>query len=149
MMKRVIKLYGGVILILVLIFSGCVHEKKGELPVQSPEETRAASIVRISDILGNIISRPDQYLDKQVEIVGYYHGWDLLKEVQGTPPVTRSDWVIADNSGAIYVTGMAPHNLDPASVQDTNQVVHLVATVEQNQTGMYLRAISVVVISSE
>ena len=40
---------------------------------------------------------------KEVTIVGYYRGWDLLREVNQAPPVTRSDWVIADKSGAIYV----------------------------------------------
>lgn len=41
---------------------------------------------------------------KEVVIVGYYRGWDLLGEANQPPPVTRSDWVVKDASGAIYVT---------------------------------------------
>jgi hypothetical protein len=84
-----------------------------------------------------------------VEVVGFFRGWDLLKEVKGTSPVTRSDWVITDRSGAIYVTGMIPPNLDPASLQDTDKLVRLVATVGQNQSGVFLQAVSVELISTE
>ncbi len=111
--------------------------------------TRAASFQRLSDLVSTILSQPDSYIGQQVEIVGYFHGWDLLKEVKGSSPVTRSDWVIADQSGAIYVTGMIPPNLDPASLQDADKLVRLVAIVKQNQNGVYLQAVSVEVISTE
>jgi hypothetical protein len=100
-------------------------------------------------IIGDILSRPDSYIGQQVEIVGTYRGWDLLKEVQGTPPVTRSDWVIADTSGAIYVTGIGPQGLDPASKQATTKIIRLVATVQQNENGVYLKVISVELVSTE
>jgi hypothetical protein len=113
------------------------------------EQTRVANLSRLSDMIENILSHPDSYIDQQVEIIGYFRGWDLLKEVKGTSPVTRSDWVIADRSGAIYVTGMIPPNLDPASLQDADKLVCLVATVGQNQNGVYLQAVSVEMISTE
>lgn len=126
------------------------NESVSKLPTKPGiQETRTVSITRISNVIADIIAHPDQYADRQVEIVGYYRGWDLLKEVQGTPPVTRSDWVIADNSGAIYVTGGAPQNLDPASPQDAQKVIRLMAAVEQNENGVYLRGIAVEVISTE
>ena len=91
-------------------------------------------------MIGNILSSPELYTGKQVEIVGYYRGWDLLKEIQSGPPVSRSDWVIADDSGAIYVTGLAPQRLDPSSRNDIDAVIHLTAIVERNQKGTYLNA---------
>ena len=138
-----------VFLILVTLVSGCTSGKGGSLSIYTPEETRVMNAARISDIIGKINSQPGQYLSQQVEIVGYFRGWDLLKEVKEAPPVTRSDWVIADNSGAIYVTGNAPPNLNPASAQDTKKVIRLVATVEQNENGVYLQAISVELIPIE
>ena len=102
---------------------------------------------QLSNMIGDINSHPDQFKGQQVEIVGYYRGWNLLKEAQGTPPVTRSDWVIADNSGAIYVTGSFPQNLDPSSQKDIWTVIRLVATVEYNSKDVYLKAQSVVLIS--
>lgn len=38
-----------------------------------------------------------------VIVVGYCRGWDLLDEIGYAPPVTKSDWVVADHSGAVYV----------------------------------------------
>ena len=112
-------------------------------------QTRAANFTRLSDLVSTILSQPDLYIGQQVEIIGYFRGWDLLKEVKGTSPVTRSDWVIADQSGAIYVTGLIPPNLDPASLKDVEKLVRLVATVAQNQNGVFLQAVSVEVISTE
>jgi hypothetical protein len=66
-----------------------------------------------------------------------------LKEIRGGPPVTRSDWVIADQSGAIYVTGPLPEGLDPASPEVVWSLIRLQATIESNQDQVYLKAQSV------
>jgi hypothetical protein len=97
----------------------------------------------LSNIIGDIIKSPGEFDGKTVEIVGYFRGWDLLDEAGGSPPVTRSDWVIADNSGAIYVTGMLPQDLDPASQKQVWTVIRLAATVARIQSDVYLEAQSV------
>jgi hypothetical protein len=107
------------------------------------------SATRLTSIIGEIIDHPDQFIGQQVEVIGFYRGWDLLKEVKSAPPVTRSDWVIADNSGAIYVTGIGAQGLDPASREATTEIIRLVALVQQNQNGVYLQAISVELVSAE
>src|SRR5512134_2121335 len=96
----------------------------------------------LTNLIGDILADPGRYHEESVEVVGYYRGWDVLHETQKAPPVTRSDWVIADASGAIYVTGLTPPGLDPASPADTQTIIRLAATVqyvEQNKT-VYLRA---------
>ena len=57
----------------------------------------------------------------------------------GPPPVTRSDWVIADNTGAIYVTGPYPPGCLPPG-QGIGKEIKISATVKVNQTGaVYLQ----------
>jgi hypothetical protein len=167
-MKRACAL-SGILLILIVVGFGCSNNAT-DIPATRPTQhyttepdpesisvpaspaavkTRMATFTRLSDLVATILSQPDSYLGQQVEIVGYFRGWNLLKEVKGSSPVTRSDWVIADQSGAIYVTGIIPPNLDPASLQDMDKLVRLVATVGQNQNGVYLQAVSVEVISTE
>jgi len=68
------------------------------------------------------------YQGVSVEIVGYYHCCDVLHENQQTL-VSRSDWVIADAGGAIYVNGLAPAGLTSASLADTCTMRCLSATV--------------------
>lgn len=111
--------------------------------------TNTATVLLLSNIVGEILSQPERYKNQTVGVTGYYRGWDLLKEVKGSPPITRSDWVIADNSGAIYVTGLAPETLDPASQADVWTVIHLTAIVENNQTGIFLKAQSIELIMNQ
>jgi len=77
---------------------GCV-----QAPAAQPT-TPAATFDQVSNVIAGILQTPDDYLGEQVEITGYFQGWDLLGEVGEAPPVTRSDWVIADEGGALYVT---------------------------------------------
>lgn len=61
-----------------------------------------------------------------VTVSGEYQGWN---GEYGSPPVTRSDWVIADETGWIYVTGRYP-GLDPA--KDKGKKITVVGKVEAN-----------------
>ncbi len=45
------------------------------------------------------------YLNKKVLIYGEFRGWE---GTAGPPPVTRSDWLIKDDTGYIYVLGAPP-----------------------------------------
>lgn len=85
--------------------------------------------VHLTDWLSAILDAPREFDGRVFEIVGYYRGWNVYGEARGSPPVTRSDWVIADASGAMYVTGAAPRGLNPSSREDAWTVVRLVAKV--------------------
>jgi hypothetical protein len=114
-------------------------------PTSTPKDiktTPATSNPILTNSIGELLKSPDR-IGEQVDIVGYFHGWDLLNEVGSSPPITRSDWVIADNSGAIYVTGLLPADLDPSSPDQEWQVIHLMATVKVHQNQVYLEAQSV------
>lgn len=97
--------------------------------------------VHLTDWLGTILNAPREFDGRTFEIVGYFRGWNLLGEARGSPPVTRSDWVIADESGAMYVTGIAPTGLNPGSREDIWNVVRLTARVVYVRLGTsYLEA---------
>jgi|GEM_PF-4572216 len=53
-------------------------------------------------LIGRINIDPEAYEGQTVNIVGAFYGWGA---VYGSPPVSRNDWVIADESGAVYVSG--------------------------------------------
>ncbi len=97
--------------------------------------------VHLTDWLGTILNAPREFDGRTFEIVGYFRGWNLLGEARGNPPVTRSDWVITDESGAMYVTGIAPNGLNPGSRADIWNVVRLTARVVYVRLGTsYLEA---------
>lgn len=85
-------------------------------PTATPEipEKMWSKIVSIAEIRNN----PYLYAGKEVIITGIYLGWHGNE----SPPVTRSDWAIQDETGQIYVTGKSP-NLDPIKNVGTNIMV--------------------------
>jgi hypothetical protein len=96
--------------------------------------------VHLTDWLGTILNAPREFDGRTFEIVGYYRGWNLLGEASGTPN-TRNDWTIADDSGAMYVTGLAPAGLNASSREDIWNVVRLTARVVYVRLGTsYLEA---------
>ncbi|MDE3087841.1 MAG: hypothetical protein KGJ80_00455 [Chloroflexota bacterium] len=97
--------------------------------------------VHLTDWLGAITDAPREFEGRSVDIVGYYRGANLFGEAPGSVPVSRSDWVIVDASGAMYVTGAAPPGLDLYARADAWSVVRLTARVVYVRLGTsYLEA---------
>ncbi len=66
--------------------------------------------------VGKLIEWPGFYRGKPLILEGKYLGW-LAKGLEGPvregPPVHRGDWILQDDTGAIYITGERPKSLDP------------------------------------
>ncbi len=75
--------------------------------------------------IGSIKLNPALYGGFVVSLNGTYRGWE---SGHGTPPVTRSDWVIQDGTGAIYVTGSKMGLNYPADVGKPVEVTGRVKT---------------------
>lgn len=107
-------------------------------PAVSPIPTSVAG--SLTDIIGRILASPQDYLDQEVEIIGYYRGWDLLDEAGTPPPVTWSDWVIKDSSGAIYIEAGVPNpatrGLEPWATEDTSKIVSIRGVVKISSEGI-------------
>ena len=85
--------------------------------------------------IGDINSDPAGYVGKTVTVSGEYRGWEAG---HGSPPVTRSDWVLKDATGVIYVTGMAPSGFDPAA--DVGEEVTVYGIVRVKDSQAYIEA---------
>jgi len=87
--------------------------------------------------IAEIKNKSDELVGELVIIKGVYMGW----KGEGPPPVTRSDWVIDDNTGAIYITGKSP-NLDP--IKDVGKNITVVGYVRLKDTTPYIEAVKVI-----
>ena len=111
---------------LAVLLLGCTGYKE--------QTAKTNETVKISEIKNHI----NEYKGKLVKISGIYLGW----RGNGTPPVTRSDWAIKDESGQIYVTGKFP-NLDP--YRDVGKNITVVGYVELTKDGrVYIRAVNII-----
>lgn len=113
----------------------------------SPNLPRAA---HLTDSIGTILNAPREFDGRVFDIVGYFRGWNVYGEARGSPPVTRSDWVIADASGAIYVTGALPRGLDPSARADAWTLLRLRGAVNYVRLGTsYLEVRRVEILPSD
>lgn len=53
-------------------------------------------------LIAAIKQNPTAFVGQTVKVSGAYRGWE---SGYGSPPVTRSDFVVLDETGSIYVTG--------------------------------------------
>ncbi len=87
----------------------------------------------LTQLVKDILANPDEFEGRSVTLVGYYRGWDLLGEAGSGPPVTRSDWVLRDDSGAIYVQASlaveGDITLNPGSMAETDRVLQVTGVV--------------------
>lgn len=102
----------------------------------------------LTQILGSVIAAPLSYEGKNITVVGYYRGWDLLHEINISPPVTRSDWVIKDTTGAIYVNANSeaklPEGLLPNSLETIDTILEIKGVVHITKAGQpYIDATSI------
>ena len=103
---------------------------------------------QLTSVLESVLADPLSFEGQGITIIGYYRGWDLLHEVNMSPPVTRSDWVIKDATGAIYVSANSeaklPDGLHPDSLQDIDTVLNVKGVVRVTNGGQpYMEAVSI------
>jgi hypothetical protein len=98
-----------------------------------------SKLPELSQVVGSIIAEPLAFEGENITVIGYYRGWDLLHEADMGPPVTRSDWVIKDSTGAIYISANSeakvPDGLSPDSLEDTGTILKVIGTVRVTEDG--------------
>jgi hypothetical protein len=80
--------------------------------------------------IGEIRAASTLYEGQTVTIEGVYQGW---KSGYGSPPVTRSDWLVEDATGWLYVTGKPADGLD--HLDDIGRPIKVIGQVELTEEG--------------
>ena len=91
-------------------------------PFEIPDEARCDLHKGYIKSIAYLLDNKDQYIGEKIKIKGTFEGWNGK---YGPPPVTRSDWVIADSTGGIYVYGPFPANLNPSEIEDRGERLFL------------------------
>ena len=64
-------------------------------------------------LIKQIMDAPADYDGKEVLLQGVFLGWK--GGCSSSVMLTRSDWVLQDDSGCIYITGRIPDSVSPAT----------------------------------
>lgn len=106
-----------------MIFSGigaCAGPQPQQ-PSASPDE---------AGVIGRILGAPARFESGTVTIAGEFQGW--RGPCRSGPPVSRSDWMITDATGCLYVHGPLPPGLDPSKPGGENVTVTGVVRIKRN-----------------
>jgi hypothetical protein len=79
-----------------------------------------------------IKDHPDMYAGRTVVLTGQFKGWK--GSCRETLPQSRSDWMVEDETGCIYVNGTVPDGLRPMSPND--ETIALTGTVRLTTHGV-------------
>ena len=84
-----------------------------------PAEDANVPKLRIEQTAGvttikQVIENASRMNEQQVELTGVFRGW---KGCPSSAMITRSDWVLEDESGCIYVSGIMPEGVSPTNAQ--------------------------------
>ncbi|MDO9556060.1 MAG: hypothetical protein Q7J82_00545 [Coriobacteriia bacterium] len=138
MYQRVVAVF--MLAALAISSAACAGNPAPETPAAAPETTSSADVPALTDVVAGILSGRAP-TGETVSVVGYCRGWDVLDEV-GPPPVTKSDWVLRDRSGAIYVmrnnveltwTGDRPPQDLLETPQVTEHVIEVTGVVRESE----------------
>lgn len=85
---------------------------------------------------------PDDYVDREVRVIGRFKGRNLYGELPFAPGKSKWDFVIQSADGAIWVTGIRPRgkgfDLDPGKRVDTGRWVEVKGVVRREGTTTYI-----------
>jgi len=125
--------FGLILFLLVLPMACVVEEEAGVVDVTSNSAEDEGKTVTVSEeqiSIADIISNPTEYEGKTVTMSGEYRGWE---PGYGSPPVTRSDWILKDETAGIYVTAKISPGLDPMEDRGKEITVRGVVKVKDGQ----------------
>jgi hypothetical protein len=90
---------------------------------------------------------PGRYDGQAMSVKGQFSGRNLFGDLPQAPRISRTDFVIRNAGGAVWVTGVAPRGkgwqLDPDSKLDTEQWLQVEGTVRHGGGLVWLQAKSV------
>ena len=106
-------------------------------PFEIPDKVRCDLHKGYIKSIAYLLDNKEKYMGEKVKIKGIFKGWDGK---YGPPPVTRSDWVIADTTGGIYVYGSFPANLNPGDQKSIGKelfITGILRKIQYDEENMY------------
>ena len=91
---------------------------------------------------------PDDYVDREVRVIGRFKGRNLYGELPFAPGKSKWDFVIESADASIWVTGIRPRgkgfDLDPGKRVDTGRWLEVKGVVKREGTTTYIEGASLV-----
>jgi hypothetical protein len=110
-----------------------------------PPEERVKGVKADAVTLEDLVTKGGRLDGKTVRVVGKFRGRNLFGDLPARSVRDRDDWVIKDDTYAVWVTGKRPKGsgweLDPGLRRDTNKWIEVVGRAETINDVTYVRAL--------
>lgn len=83
----------------------CAATGRNLSPSQATDTTQPNSLLTVDAVA----KEPANWAGKKVKVTGNFSGWQ--GKCTGRPPVSRSDWMIENDTACLYVNGRLPPEL--------------------------------------
>ncbi len=120
-----------------LIVAGIIFSGIGSCTARSAARNSSAS--GETGVLGIILAEPVRFESVTVTVSCMFQGW--RGPCPTAPPISRSDWMITDASGCLYVHGPVPPGLD--SAKPSGEKISVTGVVRLKKGLPYLDATAV------
>jgi hypothetical protein len=106
--------------------AGAMGSKGGEPPPSSSERAVEGKIT-----IQKILKNPAEFANREIALEGAFQGWK--GRCEDSNPLTRSDWILKDETGCIYVSGRIPSGV--STTDPRGEVVVLSGTLKVKEGG--------------
>jgi hypothetical protein len=100
--------------------------KGGDSPPPSSERAGGGKIT-----IQKILKNPAEFANKEIALEGAFQGWK--GKCEDSSPLSRSDWILKDETGCIYVSGKIPGGV--STTEPRGEVVVLSGTLRAKEGG--------------
>ena len=100
---------------------------KGGGPPPSSSGRAAEGKITIQKILKN----PSEFVNREIALEGAFQGWK--GKCEDSNPLTRSDWILKDETACIYVSGKIPSGV--STTDPRGEVLILSGTLKIKEGG--------------
>ena len=112
--------------VIAAVSAGAMGSKGGEPPPPSPDRAAEGKIT-----IHKILKNPAEFLNREMILEGAFQGWK--GKCEDSSPLTRSDWILKDETGCIYVSGKIPSGV--STTDPRGEVVVLSGTLKIKEGG--------------
>ena len=112
--------------VIAAVSAGAMGSKGGEPPPPSPDRAAEGKIT-----IQKIFKNPAEFLNREIILEGAFQGWK--GKCEDSNPLTRSDWILKDETGCIYVSGKIPSGV--STTDPRGEVVVLSGTLKIKEGG--------------
>jgi hypothetical protein len=112
--------------VIAAVSAGAMGSRGGAPPPPSSERAAEGKIT-----IQKILNNPAEFVNREIVLEGAFQGWK--GKCEDSSPLTRSDWILKDETGCLYVSGKIPGGVSTTAPRE--EILVLSGTLKIKEGG--------------